>query len=62
MAEELKACPFCGHEAMVAVTEKTGLATVACVNCECEMGWFSSRADAAAAWNCREGERDGRDS
>lgn len=57
MAEELKCCPFCGHDGEL-VAGGFGEKLIRCRNQSCRAGlggdcWHTTDADAALAWNRR---------
>lgn len=56
--DELKACPFCGNDAVMetftTMLEKVPRFRVRCSNCTADIGWdFFKVEDAKAAWNQR---------
>ena len=56
--DELKACPFCGKEAVMetftTAMEKVPRFRVRCSNCTADLGWdFFKAEDAKKAWNQR---------
>ena len=53
MTEELKPCPFCGHDA--SVFGVGGIMHVVCLNCNASSGPRLSLQDAIKDWNRRVG-------
>lgn len=51
MSIELKPCPFCGEEAILAETNDEVL--VECCNCYAHTGLYCSEQEAIDAWNSR---------
>ncbi len=52
-ANELKPCPFCGGEAGLIDMEESHIPVCNEIECLCELGSFSTRDAAIAAWNRR---------
>lgn len=52
MAEELKACPFCGGKADLHRFTRSRY-SVDCSDCDAGMTGFASESEAVAAWNSR---------
>ena len=57
-SNELKMCPFCGHEATLEGNDPffSGIEPeymAVCTWCSGNSGWYSTEEDAAEAWNRR---------
>jgi Lar family restriction alleviation protein len=55
--DRLQPCPFCGGEATVCDVETHGMKTpwkyVLCKDCEAQISWQNTEAEAIASWNQR---------